>query len=80
MQNPKPQLPNPTLPSARWSVAPACAVFALSLAVTWAQPIVLKSDASTLAAATTNLALLDSGNTAGLTFHPALVGAHGGCF
>jgi hypothetical protein len=52
-------------------------VFALSLAVTWAQPIVLKSDASTLAAATTNLALLDSGNTAGLTFHPALVGDYG---
>ncbi|MCX6926670.1 MAG: hypothetical protein NT154_26215 [Verrucomicrobia bacterium] len=42
-----------------------------------AQLIFLKSDATTQAAATTNLAVLDTGNTAGLTFQPAFVGSYG---
>jgi hypothetical protein len=39
--------------------------------------IVLRSDAATLAAATTNLAALDAGDSSGLTFQPAAVGAFG---
>ncbi|MCX6874598.1 MAG: hypothetical protein NTW21_12450 [Verrucomicrobia bacterium] len=42
-----------------------------------AQLIYLRSDANTQAAATSNLSTLDTGNTVGLTFQPALVGNYG---